>query len=165
MNRKIILRAAALVLFLAATAVGAFLLTQRPSKDEASVIAALEEAVIALRFPGSTVEEAAAELKTPENAAAFVRERVSETGYKGAIFTPEDVLRQRVGNRMDRARLLVALIEAQGGTAHIMADGRSAQRAFYCKSLRSWNGGAELHRPSCIDMWRSPKYRDQECGS
>jgi hypothetical protein len=128
-NRVIVLRAAALVLFLAATAVGAFLLTQRPSKDEASVIAALEEAVIALRFPGSTVEEAAAELKTPENAAAFVRERVSETGYKGAIFTPEDVLQQRVGNRMDRARLLVALIEAQGGTAHIMADGRSAQRA------------------------------------
>lgn len=99
------------------------------SLTRADLLAALDKAITDLEAPGATIQDAADALATPEAAATFVRDHIHETTYQGAVFEPKDVLLQRVGNRMDRARLLVALIEAQGGSAQIMGNGEPATRA------------------------------------
>jgi len=97
----------------------------KPGRQD--IVVALEAAVNALHAPGRTVETAAAALQTPQAARSFLISQVKEVSYQGAIYTPDQVLHLRTGNRIDRARLLAALIEAQGGRANLMSDGSPSQ--------------------------------------
>ena len=64
--------------------------------------------------PGMTLDNAAKHLETPEAARQFVLKRVSYSAYEGHRQTPRQVLRTRVANSVDKARLLGALLQRQG---------------------------------------------------
>lgn len=113
---------AGLVFLIAIVGVAAwFLLDQKPGK--ADIRQALDEATDALSWPGRDIETAATTLATPEAAADFLRNHVRETAYPGAVFDPSEILALRTGNRIDRARLLEALILAMGLDARLISDG------------------------------------------
>ena len=89
-------------------------LTQAQDADPARV----ETALIALReqlaFPGDTTEQAARNLRTPDRALEFVKNEIVYLGYPGAFAGPGAMLRTRVGNCTDKARLLQEILKQQG---------------------------------------------------
>ncbi|MCR9129776.1 MAG: hypothetical protein NXI12_09650 [Alphaproteobacteria bacterium] len=85
-----------------------------PDQDQATLLELLRAAEAEAAWPGLDVESAAAELETPEAAAAFLRSGVVLQDYAGRFADPNDVLLTRGGNGEDQAALLRALVEAMG---------------------------------------------------
>ncbi|MCR9129237.1 MAG: hypothetical protein NXI12_06920 [Alphaproteobacteria bacterium] len=81
--------------------------------------------------PAETIPEAAARLRTPEAALAFVREEVRLARYEGRYLEPQEVLDLRVANVDDRAVLLAALLRAQGHEVRLRTADRNHQALAY----------------------------------
>ncbi len=72
-----------------------------------------------LEAPGLTVEAAAQNLKTPQAAYEFVRDRTLYSPYYGHRQNSDTMLRTRSGNALDRAYLLTDLLKAMGWTVEM----------------------------------------------
>lgn len=95
-------------------------LVMRPGEDSAvdpeqlDLLDLLRAAEAEAAWPGLDVDSAAAELGTPEAAAAFLQSHVVLQDYAGRFAEPGDVLLTRGANAEDQAALLSALVEAMG---------------------------------------------------
>ena len=103
---------------------------ERPSPD--AVVAVLGELRTELEWPGLTVAQAAANLKTPPEALRFVRDEIVLVNYRGAYAGAEGALRTRVANATDKSLLLAALLKQMSIPARLV---RSA-----------WPAGARPHQ-------------------
>ena len=83
------------------------------------VVAVLGELRTELEWPGLTVEAAAGNLKTPQEALRFVREEIMLVNYRGSYAGPEAVLRTRVANATDKAYLLAMLLSKMNVKVHL----------------------------------------------
>lgn len=88
-----------------------------PSPEE--VVAVLQELRTELEWPGLAVEQAAKNLKTPQEAFRFVRDEILLVNYRGSYAGPEAALRTRVANATDKSALLAALLERMGVKARL----------------------------------------------
>jgi len=91
---------------------------ERPSPD--AVVAVLQELRTELEWPGLTVEQAAANLKTPPEALRFVRDEIVLVNYRGSYAGAEGTLRTRVANATDKSLLLAALLKQMGIPARLV---------------------------------------------
>jgi len=97
-----------LVLFVVLLVGSTALVAKQPSPEE--VVALLGELRTELEWPGLTVEAAAGNLKTPQEALRFVRDEIMLVNYRGSYAGPEGALRTRVANATDKAYLLAMLL-------------------------------------------------------
>ena len=106
-----------LVLFVVLLVGSTALVAQQPSPEE--VVALLGELRTELEWPGLTVEAAAKNLKTPQEALRFVRDEIVLVNYRGSYAGPEGVLRTRVANATDKAYLLAMLLGKMNVKVHL----------------------------------------------
>lgn len=83
---------------------------ETPSAEQ--VLALLKALRTELEHPGLTVADAAAHLRTPEAAIAFVQDEITYMPYGGSWHGADGTLRTRVANSVDKATLLHALLRA-----------------------------------------------------
>jgi len=102
-----------IVIHVAATA----LVAEQASPE--AVVAALKELRAELEWPGMTADQAAATLKTPQEALRFVRDEIMLINYRGSYAGFEGVLRTRVGNATDKAYLLAVLLQKMKVKVHM----------------------------------------------
>lgn len=108
---------AALALGLIAAAAAAAVLFSGPSEPDIErdeLLALLIESREAFAAPGRTVEEAAANLETPEAALAFVADEIVLADYAEPFLESDAVLVHRVANPSEKAVLLAALLQQFG---------------------------------------------------
>ncbi|MGX6648834.1 hypothetical protein ACWCOP_12935 [Maricaulaceae bacterium MS644] len=118
MNRDF--RNRALIIAALVAAIALLWLVMRPGEDpsvdpeQLDLLDLLRAAEAEAAWPGLDVESAAAELGSPEAAAAFLQSHVVLQDYAGRFAAPGDVLLTRGANAEDQAVLLSALVEAMG---------------------------------------------------
>ncbi len=103
---------------------------ERPTPD--AVVAVLGELRTELEWPGLTVEQAAANLKTPPEALRFVRDEIVLVTYRGSYAGAEGVLRTRLANATDKSLLLAALLKQMNVPARLVRS--------------DWPAGARPHQ-------------------
>lgn len=83
------------------------------------------------RFPDAliNVDALAESLKTPETAFQYVRDKIALEPYPGALKGAQATLVTRGGNDLDRAMLLVFLLDKQGISSKIAHGTLSSQQA------------------------------------
>lgn len=94
--------------------------SEQTDPEQLTLLDLLRAAEAEAAWPGLDVETAAAELGTPEAAAAFLRNHVVLQDYAGRFAAAGDVLLTRGANAEDQAALLQALVEDQGYPTRLM---------------------------------------------
>lgn len=57
---------------------------------------------------------------SPQSVVDWVSTQIDTVAYLGSLKSPEDVLRDRTANHLDRARLIISLLEAKGTQARLV---------------------------------------------
>ncbi len=109
-TKRIVMAVAVILLLLLAVRMCTF----GPDYKDQSLLDLLIKYRAELEAPGLTVAGAAKNLKTPEAAYEFVRDRTLYSPYFGHRQSAETMLRTRSGNVLDRASLLAELLKAMG---------------------------------------------------
>lgn len=100
----------------------------------------LYEALVAARdeaeWPGISIIEVPRNLKTAEDALAFVRDGIALADYEGSYQGPDGLLRTRVGSLREKAGLLVAILFFKGYEVRLVSG--------------EIEGEVSIHRPAGI---------------